>query len=104
MSSSNAERTREIGVRMALGAPRGRLLRQVAGHGLLLAVIGIIIGLGLSIPLGKTTASLLYGVKPNDPVSLVAAAVAMFLVGVIASLGPAFRATHVDPAAALRAE
>ncbi|MGH9412812.1 MAG: ADOP family duplicated permease, partial [Terriglobales bacterium] len=98
------KRTREIGVRMALGAPRGRLLWQVAGRGLLLAGIGIALGLAASIPLSKLTASLLYEIKPNDPETMVLAAVAMFVVAVIATIGPALRATHVDAARALRAE
>ncbi len=104
LSYAVTERTREIGVRIALGAPRGTLLRQVVGRGMALAVIGVALGLLVSIPLGKTAASLLSGVKPNDPATLAGAAIAMLVIAAIACLGPALRATRVDAASALRAE
>lgn len=104
LSYAVTERTREIGVRMALGAPRGALLRQVVGRGMVLAVIGVGVGLLASIPLGQTAASLLSGVKPNDPATLAGAALAMLVIAAIACLGPALRATRVDAASALRAE
>ncbi|MGH9477434.1 MAG: ADOP family duplicated permease [Terriglobales bacterium] len=104
LSYAVTERTREIGVRMALGAPRARLLRQVVGRGMVLAVIGVAAGLALAVPLGKTAESLLSGVEPNDPATLAGAAILMLVIAALAGLGPGWRATRVDAAAALRAE
>ncbi|MGH9466570.1 MAG: FtsX-like permease family protein, partial [Terriglobales bacterium] len=104
LAYSVTERTREIGVRMALGAPRGRLLGQVAGRGMLLAVIGVGAGVGFSLPLGKLIASVVFGVRTDDPATLAGAALALLVIAFIACLGPALRATRVDAASALRAE
>jgi predicted permease len=102
---SVGQRTREIGVRMALGAGRGTVLRLVLGHGLLLVAIGVAIGLlaayGLAslIPQG-----LLLRTNPRDPVTFVATAALLSLVALVASGIPAYRATRIDPLKALRAE
>ncbi len=99
-----ARRTREIGVRMALGANRARVAREVLGSGLLLAGVGVILGLGGALVLRRLTESLLFGVTPEDPWVLAAAASVLVAVAALASLGPARRATRVDPSEALRAE
>ena len=104
MAYSVSQRTREIGIRMALGAdPRG-VLRIVMREGLLLAVLGIAAGLALALAATPQIASLLYQVSPADPVSIAGAALFLIVVAVLASLVPALRATRVDPIRALRQE
>jgi putative ABC transport system permease protein len=98
------ERRQEIGIRMALGASRGAVLRQVVGRGLLLALAGVAAGLVAALPLGRMVGSLLSGVQPNDPATLAAAAGLLLLVAAAACLLPAWRATQVDTATSLRAE
>ena len=104
LSYSVSQRTQEIGVRVALGAARRDILGLVVGHGLLLAGIGIAIGLALSAGAMPFARSLLYNVSPFDPLTFTA--VAAFLAGVafLASYLPALRATRVDPVVALRGE
>ncbi len=99
-----AQRTREIGVRMALGADRGRIARQVLLTGLALAAVGVALGLAGTFALRRFTESLLFGVEPGDPWPLVAASVVLVGVAALASLGPARRATRVDPMEAIRSE
>jgi len=99
-----ARRTREIGVRMALGAQRGRVAREVLATGARLAAAGVAIGLVAAVALRRFTASLLYGIAPQDPWPLVGAAVTLAAVALLASLAPARRATRVDPAEAIRRE
>ncbi len=98
------QRTREIGVRMALGADRSRVAREVLRAGLALAAIGVVIGLGGTFALRRFTASLLYGVEWGDPWPVVTACVVLVAVAALASLGPARRATRVDPMEAIRSE
>jgi ABC-type antimicrobial peptide transport system permease subunit len=104
LAYSVSQRTQEIGVRIALGASRGAVLRLVVGQGLLLAGIGVVIGLVLAasgMPLAK---SLLYNVSPFDPATFGAVSTFLVMVALLASYVPARRATRVDPVIALRGE
>jgi ABC-type antimicrobial peptide transport system permease subunit len=99
-----AQRTREFGIRMALGADAGRLVRAVMKRGLVLAGLGSIVGCVLAIGGSRVVESLLFGVSARNPVSLIAVAVLMASVGVVGAAVPAWRASRVDPAITLRAE
>jgi putative ABC transport system permease protein len=104
ISYSVAQRTHEMGIRIALGARSGKMLLMVLGHGLRLAALGATIGLLGAFLLMRVLANQLYDIKPSDPVTLIGAAIAMLLVSVGASYVPARRATRVDPMVALRCE
>jgi putative ABC transport system permease protein len=96
--------TRDIGVRIALGAGRGDVLRMVVGRGMLLAGAGVVLGVAGSLALTRLLGSMLYHVKPADPVVLGGVAVALTVVAAMASYLPALRATRVDPLIAMRAD
>jgi predicted permease len=96
------QRTREIGVRLALGAQPGDVRRMVVGGGLRLAAIGVAIGLVGALALTRLMQGVLYGVTPNDPLTFVVVALGLLMVAAIASWLPARRATRVDPLEALR--
>jgi predicted permease len=104
LTYSVVQRTQEIGVRMALGAERRQVLALVLRRGLLLAGIGIAIGVFGAMAGARYLQSLLYGIDPRDPATFVAVAVAFAIVAMIASYLPARRATKVDPMVALRVE
>ncbi len=104
MAYSVSQRTREIGIRMALGADAGGVLRMVMRRGLLLALLGIAGGLALALAATPQITPLLYQVSPADPLSIAGAALFLIVVAVLASLLPALRATRVDPIVALRQE
>jgi putative ABC transport system permease protein len=104
LAFSVARRTPEIGVRMALGARRAEVLTLVVGEGLRLCGLGVGLGLAASVPLTRLLRSVLFGVSPSDPVTLVAASAALILVAVMACYIPARRAVMVDPMVALRYE
>jgi predicted permease len=99
-----AERRREIGIRMALGADRLAVLGQVMRQGLLLAVVGIGIGLAGALGLNRLMAALLFGVAPTDPATLAAVVLTILLVAALACGLPAWRASRLDPHAVLRAD
>jgi len=101
---SVAQRTREIGIRMALGADRRSVVGLIVREGLSLAAIGVAVGLTGAYFLTQTLQTLLYEVRPTDPVVLLATCAGVFGVVLIASVVPAFRALRVDPMIALRAE
>ena len=98
------ERTREIGIRMALGARPGRVLRLVIGQGMVMAAIGIGVGTLAAWLLARFIASLLFGIEPTDPPTFAIVPVALALVALVASALPARRATKVEPVTALRGE
>jgi ABC-type antimicrobial peptide transport system permease subunit len=97
-------RTREIGLRMALGSTRGRLARMIVSEGMLLVAIGVAIGLPGAYGAGWLALSLLYGVAPSDPTTFVGAALLMLAVAAIACSIPALRVARIAPADALRHE
>jgi putative ABC transport system permease protein len=104
ISYSVAQRTHEIGIRVALGASRGTILRMVLSRGLLLAVIGAVIGLIASHWLTELLRDQLYGISPSDPATLMGATIVLLAVAFAACWIPARRATRVDPLVALRYE
>ena len=98
------ERTREFGVRMALGAALPSLLRQVLGEELRVIGLGVVVGVLLSLAGGRLLAALLFGVTPSDPAVLIAVSVGVLAAATIATMRPAWRATQVDPVWVLREE
>lgn len=99
-----ARRTREIGIRLALGARRAAVLRLVLGDAVLLVGIGVAIGVGAALGLARLVTSLLYGVSPHDPGTIAAAVIVLLAVTALAVLVPARRALSVQPSEALRCE
>ncbi len=104
MALSVTQRTRELGIRMALGAKRGDVLRLVLGQGITLVGVGLVIGLLGALAAGRLLVSVLYGVGAIDLIALSTAMVLLALIALIACFLPARRATRVDPMLALREE
>ncbi len=104
ISFAVARQTKEIGIRMALGARRGQVLLGVLTQGLALTVFGSAIGLGLALALSRVAASLLYGVNPRDPLTFAGVTLLLLLIALAACLVPARRAASQDPIRALRYE
>jgi ABC-type antimicrobial peptide transport system permease subunit len=101
---SAAQRTREIGLRIALGATRVTILRLALREGLLYSALGLLAGVGAALGLTRLMGSLLYGVPANDPMTFAGVITLIALVAALASLLPAYRATRVNPVQALRQE
>jgi putative ABC transport system permease protein len=104
ISYAVSQRTQEIGVRVALGAQRGDVLRVIVGDGALLGAIGVAIGLGGALGATRLLRTMLFGVSPFDPASFAGVSLAVMAIALLASYVPARRATRVDPMEALRHE
>jgi putative ABC transport system permease protein len=104
LATSVSQRTQEFGLRMALGAHRHSVLRMVIEQGLLLVGAGLLIGIVAATALTRVLVSLLFDTTAGDPLTLTGVAVAFLVAGIVACLGPAWRATTVDPMVALRAD
>jgi len=98
------QRTSEIGVRLALGADAASVRKLILSHGMILTVSGVVLGLVGALALGRVLSSLLFGVSPADPLTLVAVSVLFLAVAAVSSLVPAQRAAKTPPAVALRAD
>jgi putative ABC transport system permease protein len=104
LSYAVSQRTREIGIRMALGAQGGSVIGLIVRQAMLLVASGVIAGTVLALFLSQTMAKMLFDIKPTDPTTFVAVAAVLAAVALLASYLPARRATRVDPIVALRAE
>lgn len=104
MTYSVRRRTHEIGIRMALGAKPGRVLGMVVRQGLTLTAIGLAVGLGIALALGRFTSSLLYGISGRDLLTFLAVPAVLLAAALVAIVFPAWRAAHVEPVRALRVE
>jgi predicted lysophospholipase L1 biosynthesis ABC-type transport system permease subunit len=104
VSYSVAQRSREMGIRLALGAQPRTLVALVVRHAIWMAAIGVTVGIVATIMLGAFADKLLYGVRSSDPVTYVSVAIVLAIVAVCATISPARRATRVDPALALRSD
>ena len=104
MAYSVSQRTREIGIRMAIGARHVDVSRMIMRRGLTLTIAGVVVGLGAALGLSRFIASQLFGVQPSDPITIAAVVGLMTAVAAVAAYGPARRAARVDPIVALRAQ
>ncbi len=102
MAYSVSQRTRELGIRISVGAERRDIFKLILGHGLVISVVGLLAGLVAALVLTRLTAKLLYGVSATDPVTFIVIALLLLCVAMLASYFPARRATKVDPMIALR--
>ncbi|HWH51307.1 MAG TPA: ABC transporter permease [Gemmatimonadaceae bacterium] len=101
---SVSQRTREMGIRIALGAQRSDVVSLVVGEGTRVLVVGVVVGVAIAFAAGRLVASLLYGITPHDLPVFIGSTLALLIVGIVASALPSFRAARVDPVAALRAD
>jgi ABC-type antimicrobial peptide transport system permease subunit len=99
-----SQRTRELGVRVALGASAAAVLRLVVGEGVRVVVVGLALGAAVALALASRVSPLLYQVSAKDPVTYAGVVGILLVVAIVASLAPALRAARVDPNVALRTE
>src|SRR5262249_12606448 len=104
MTYTIARRTNEIGIRMAIGATGGGVLRMILKEGLVLAVFGVVVALPATWSVTRLIAARLFGLTPGDPVTIVSATLLVVVLAALSGLPPARRAAHVDPMVALRHE
>jgi ABC-type antimicrobial peptide transport system permease subunit len=104
LSYAVRRRVREISIRMALGASHSDVLKMVVADGLKPILLGVAIGLAAALALGRVVSSLIYGVRPTDPLTFTTVASLLIAVGVLATIVPAYRATRVEPIRTLRDE
>jgi ABC-type antimicrobial peptide transport system permease subunit len=104
MAFTVARQTRDIGIRIALGAKPGQVAREILHVASLLAVAGVAVGVPVALAAARIIRGELYGIEPNDPVTLAVTAILLLAVAVVAAWIPARRASHVDPMVALRYE
>jgi putative ABC transport system permease protein len=104
MSHLVTQRTREIGIRMAMGAQAADVLRMVVGQGMKLAIAGTVIGVALAVAIARVISSMLFGVTARDPLTFAATSLVLISVALLACYLPARRAAKVDPTIALRHE
>jgi ABC-type antimicrobial peptide transport system permease subunit len=104
LSYAVRRRVREIGIRMALGASHSDVLKMVVTDGLKPILLGVGIGFAAALALGRVVSSLIYGVRPTDPLTFATVASLLVAVGVLATIVPAYRATRVEPVRTLRDE
>ncbi len=104
LSYEVSRRTREIGIRMALGAERADVLRGIAGQGLRVTIVGVVAGIAGGVAVTRFLSSLLFGLKANDPATFAGVSLILIAVALLACYLPARRATKVDPMVALRYE
>jgi ABC-type antimicrobial peptide transport system permease subunit len=102
MAYTVARRTREIGIRMALGAERRSVMAMVMTEVAILAAVGVLIGVPGSLALGNYIRAQLFGIEPNDPMTIAIATATLVAMALLAGFLPARRATRIDPAVALR--
>jgi putative ABC transport system permease protein len=104
LSYTVRRRIREIGIRMALGASNQDVVQMVLTDGLKPILVGVILGLAAALALSRVVSSLIYGVRATDPLTFAAVALLLLLVGVFATIVPAYRATRIEPVQILREE
>jgi ABC-type antimicrobial peptide transport system permease subunit len=104
LSYAVRRRVREIGIRMALGASHSDVLKMVVVDGIKPILLGVGLGLAIALGLGRVVSSLIFGVRPTDPLTFAAVASLLVAVGVLATIVPAYRATRVEPVRTLRDE
>ena len=104
VASSVSERTRELGIRLALGATAGQVMRGIVVPGLLLAGVGVVIGAAMAVVVGRLLQSFLWGVTPADPITFATVIATLMAVTLGATVMPALAVLRLDPATTLRAE
>jgi len=104
VSYAASQRTQEIGLRMALGASRPEIMRLVLGRGLVLVGVGLAVGIAAALSVTHLLANLLFSISPVDPATFIGVPLLLGVMAIAASYIPAFRATRIDPAIALRGD